>query len=41
LHDSDAYSSAGSWRKTAAALPFVLEAVADLGVPAAAVTDST
>lgn len=41
LHDSDAYSSAGSWRRTAAALPSVLEAVAALGVPAAAVTHST
>ena len=28
LHDSDAYSSAGSWRRTAAALPSVLDAVA-------------
>lgn len=41
LHDSDAYSSDDSWRKTAAALPFVLEAVAALGVPASAVTHST
>ncbi|HEX7626534.1 MAG TPA: polysaccharide deacetylase family protein [Gaiellaceae bacterium] len=41
LHDSDAYSSVGSWRKTAAALPSVLEAVAALGVPAASVTHST
>jgi peptidoglycan/xylan/chitin deacetylase (PgdA/CDA1 family) len=41
LHDSDAYSSPGSWRKTAAALPSVLEAVATLGVPASAVTHST
>jgi peptidoglycan/xylan/chitin deacetylase (PgdA/CDA1 family) len=41
LHDSDAYSSADSWRGTAAALPFVLEAVAALGVPASAVTHST
>jgi peptidoglycan-N-acetylglucosamine deacetylase len=41
LHDSDAYSSAGSWRKTAAALPSVLEAVAALGVPASAVTHPT
>lgn len=41
LHDSDAYSSAGSWRRTVAALPSVLEAVAALGVPADAVTHST
>jgi peptidoglycan/xylan/chitin deacetylase (PgdA/CDA1 family) len=41
LHDSDAYSSAGSWMRTAAALPSVLEAVATLGVPAEAVTQST
>jgi peptidoglycan/xylan/chitin deacetylase (PgdA/CDA1 family) len=41
LHDSDAYSSAESWRNTAAALPSVLDAVADLGVPASAVTHST
>jgi peptidoglycan/xylan/chitin deacetylase (PgdA/CDA1 family) len=41
LHDSDAYSSADSWRRTAAALPSVLEAVAALGVPASAVTHST
>ena len=41
LHDSDAYSSNDSWRRTAAALPFVLDAVAALGVPAASVTQST
>jgi peptidoglycan/xylan/chitin deacetylase (PgdA/CDA1 family) len=41
LHDSDAYSSADSWRRTAAALPSVLEAVAALGVPASAVSQST
>ena len=41
LHDSDAYSSAGSWRRTVAALPSVLEAVAALGVEASAVTHST
>jgi peptidoglycan/xylan/chitin deacetylase (PgdA/CDA1 family) len=34
LHDSDAYSADGSWRRTAAALPSVLEAVAALGVDA-------
>lgn len=41
LHDSDAYSSAGSWRRTAAAVPSVLEAVSAAGVPAVAVTQST
>jgi peptidoglycan/xylan/chitin deacetylase (PgdA/CDA1 family) len=41
LHDSDAYSSAGSWMRTAAALPSVLEAVAAMGVPAETVTQST
>jgi peptidoglycan/xylan/chitin deacetylase (PgdA/CDA1 family) len=41
LHDSDAYSSDDSWRRTAAALPSVLEAVAALGSPASAVTHST
>jgi peptidoglycan/xylan/chitin deacetylase (PgdA/CDA1 family) len=41
LHDSDAYSSEGSWRRTAAALPSVIDAVAALGVPASSVTHST
>ena len=41
LHDSDAYSSVGSWTRTAAALPSVLEAVATLGVSSIAVTQST
>ena len=41
LHDSDAYSSSGSWARTAAALPSVLDAVAALGVPAERVTHST
>lgn len=41
LHDSDAYSSADSWRSTVAALPSVLDAVAALGVEASAVTQST
>lgn len=40
LHDSDAYSPVGSWRKTVAAVPSVLEAVAALGVPADSVTQS-
>jgi peptidoglycan/xylan/chitin deacetylase (PgdA/CDA1 family) len=41
LHDSDAYSSDDSWRRTAAALPSVLEAVAALGAGASAVAHST
>ena len=41
LHDSDAYSSPDSWRRTAAALPSILDAVAALGVPADSVTQST
>jgi peptidoglycan/xylan/chitin deacetylase (PgdA/CDA1 family) len=41
LHDSDAYSSDDSWRRTAAALPSVLEAVAALGLAASSVTHST
>jgi peptidoglycan/xylan/chitin deacetylase (PgdA/CDA1 family) len=34
LHDSDAYSSEGSWRRTATALPSVIAAIEDLGLPA-------
>ena len=41
LHDSDAYSSPDSWRRTAAALPSILDAVAGLGVTADSVTHST
>jgi peptidoglycan/xylan/chitin deacetylase (PgdA/CDA1 family) len=41
LHDSDAYSSDDSWRRTTAALPSVLDAVAALGVSASRVTHST
>jgi peptidoglycan/xylan/chitin deacetylase (PgdA/CDA1 family) len=41
LHDSDAYSSDDSWRRTAAALPSLLEAVAALGLAASSVTHST
>jgi peptidoglycan-N-acetylglucosamine deacetylase len=41
LHDADHYSSPGSWRKTAAALPAVLEAVAALDVGCVSVTQST
>ncbi len=41
LHDSDAYSSADSWRRTVAAVPSVIAAVEALGVPAVAITQST
>ncbi|HZT92243.1 MAG TPA: polysaccharide deacetylase family protein [Gaiellaceae bacterium] len=41
LHDSDAYGARGSWRKTAYAVPSLLEAIATLGVPADSVTHST
>ena len=41
LHDSDAYSSVGSWSRTAAALPSILTAAATLGVAADAVTPAT
>ena len=41
LHDSDAYSSADSWRNTVAALPSVLDAVAALDVAASSVNHST
>jgi hypothetical protein len=32
LHDADDYSAAGSWRRTAAALPQVLARLAELGL---------
>jgi peptidoglycan/xylan/chitin deacetylase (PgdA/CDA1 family) len=32
LHDADDYSAPGSWRTTAAALPVVLDAIADIGL---------
>jgi peptidoglycan-N-acetylglucosamine deacetylase len=32
LHDADDYSAPGSWRRTAAALPLVLEAIAARGL---------
>ena len=41
LHDADHYSSRGSWRNTLAAVPFVLEAVAALGIPFVRVTQAT
>ena len=41
LHDSDAYSSAESWARTAAALPAVLDAIVAVGVPPVSFTQST
>jgi peptidoglycan-N-acetylglucosamine deacetylase len=41
LHDADHYSAPDSWRRTVAALPSIIEAVAGLGEPFVAVTDST
>jgi peptidoglycan/xylan/chitin deacetylase (PgdA/CDA1 family) len=38
LHDADDYSAPGSWRRTVAALPHVLEAIAAAGLRAEAVT---
>jgi peptidoglycan/xylan/chitin deacetylase (PgdA/CDA1 family) len=41
LHDADHYSSEGSWSRTAAALPAILESVAELGEELVAMTQST
>ena len=41
LHDADHYSSEGSWRRTAAALPAIVGSVAALGEPFVRVTQST
>ena len=41
LHDSARYSSAGSWRRTAAALPFVLDAALATGEPLVTASQST
>jgi len=41
LHDADHYSSVGSWRRTAAALPFVLHRAAASGEPFVRVSQST
>jgi peptidoglycan/xylan/chitin deacetylase (PgdA/CDA1 family) len=38
LHDADHYSSAGSWRRTAAALPSVLAAISQTGEPLVALS---
>lgn len=40
LHDSDAYSSEASWRKTALALPSIIEAAARTGAPLISVSQS-
>ena len=41
LHDADHYSAPDSWRRTVAALPLILEAVAALGEPFVPATHST
>jgi peptidoglycan-N-acetylglucosamine deacetylase len=41
LHDADFYSSVGSWARTAAALPTILDAVCSTGEPFVFVSEST
>jgi peptidoglycan/xylan/chitin deacetylase (PgdA/CDA1 family) len=41
LHDADHYSSPGSWRRTVAALPAIVESATALGEPLVSVTQST
>jgi peptidoglycan-N-acetylglucosamine deacetylase len=41
LHDADFYSSAGSWAKTAAALPMIIDAAGATGEPLVSVSQST
>jgi peptidoglycan-N-acetylglucosamine deacetylase len=41
LHDADHYSSAGSWRRTVAALPAIVEAVEASGEPFVPLTQAT
>lgn len=41
LHDADDYSSDGSWRRTVAALPYVLDALLATGEPLVAVSQAT
>jgi len=41
LHDADFYSSAGSWAKTAAALPSILDAARATGEPLVSASQST
>lgn len=40
LHDADHYSSPESWRRTVAALPFVLDAAVEAGLPLVAASQS-
>jgi peptidoglycan-N-acetylglucosamine deacetylase len=40
LHDADHYSAPGSWRRTAAALPLVLDAIAAMGLVTVAFSPS-
>lgn len=40
LHDSDAYSSPASWRKTASALPSIIEGASRTGTPLVSVSQS-
>jgi peptidoglycan/xylan/chitin deacetylase (PgdA/CDA1 family) len=40
LHDADHYSAAGSWQRTAAALPRVLESIGERGLACARLTES-
>jgi peptidoglycan/xylan/chitin deacetylase (PgdA/CDA1 family) len=41
LHDADHYSSVGSWRRTVAALPSILDAVSASGEPLVSASHST
>jgi len=41
LHDADYYSAEGSWSKTVAALPAIIDAAYALGSPLVALSDST
>jgi peptidoglycan-N-acetylglucosamine deacetylase len=41
LHDADFYSSAGSWAKTAAALPAIIDAARAVGEPLVSASQST
>jgi len=41
LHDSDAYSSPASWRRTVSALPAIVAAAVDTGEPLVSVSQST
>ena len=41
LHDADFYSSVGSWARTAAALPMILDAVRSTGEPFVSASEST